>query len=159
MINENESNTTVTVKINEIPIDDKQEQEKQQHIDDMASKTPDISSSIIKLATCEKKVEPIEVNDQNSRDKSKRIRRKQHDLSTSLDMSVDKTRHINDHEQRQPLFEQPIILEGKRSRKPTTRLELTELTLVKQELAICQVNLDSRVVGLCIDRLNGCLMS
>jgi hypothetical protein len=41
----------------------------------------------------------------------------------------------------QPLFEQPVIVEGKRSRKPTSRLELTELATPKKELSIPQVNL------------------
>lgn len=40
----------------------------------------------------------------------------------------------------QPLFEQPIILEGKRSRKPTSRLELSDLETPKKELSIPQVN-------------------
>lgn len=38
----------------------------------------------------------------------------------------------------QPLFEQPVILEGKRSRKPTLRLELSDLTRTKKELSIPQ---------------------
>lgn len=38
----------------------------------------------------------------------------------------------------QPLFEQPIILEGKRSRKPTSRLELSDLEAPKKELVIPQ---------------------
>ena len=40
----------------------------------------------------------------------------------------------------QPLFEQPIILEGKRSRKPTLRLEMSESTPTKKEFSIPQVN-------------------
>ena len=40
----------------------------------------------------------------------------------------------------QPLFEQPIIIEGKRSRKPTSRLELSDLETPKKELAIPQVH-------------------
>ena len=40
----------------------------------------------------------------------------------------------------QPLFEQSIILDGKRSRKPTSRLEISELTPRKKELLIPQVN-------------------
>ena len=43
----------------------------------------------------------------------------------------------------QPLFEQPIILEGKRSRKPTLRLELSDLTPTKKELSIPQVDQSS----------------
>ena len=41
----------------------------------------------------------------------------------------------------QPLFEQPVIVEGKRSRKPTSRLEITELSPPKKELSIPQVRL------------------
>ncbi len=40
-----------------------------------------------------------------------------------------------------PLFEQPIVLEGKRSRKPTLRLEVSDLIRAKKELAIPQVNI------------------
>jgi hypothetical protein len=39
----------------------------------------------------------------------------------------------------QPLFEQPVIVEGKRSRKPTSRLEISELATPKKELSIPQV--------------------
>ena len=38
----------------------------------------------------------------------------------------------------QPLFEQPVIVEGKRSRKPTSRLELSDLATPKKELSIPQ---------------------
>jgi len=40
----------------------------------------------------------------------------------------------------QPLLEQPVILEGKRSRKPTLRLEISELVPTKKDLIIPQVN-------------------
>lgn len=43
-----------------------------------------------------------------------------------------------DQSDTQPLFEQPIILEGKRSRKPTSRLELSDLEAPKKELVIPQ---------------------
>lgn len=41
----------------------------------------------------------------------------------------------------QPLLEQSVILEGKRSRKPTLRLEISEPTPVKKDLLIPQVTL------------------
>lgn len=41
----------------------------------------------------------------------------------------------------QPLFEQPVIVEGKRSRKPTSRLELAELSPPRKEFSIPLVNL------------------
>jgi len=40
----------------------------------------------------------------------------------------------------QPLLEQPVILEGKRSRKPTLRLEISEVIPAKKDLIIPQVN-------------------
>ena len=49
----------------------------------------------------------------------------------------------SDDESLQPLLEQPTILEGKRSRKPTARLELGALTPSKRTLTIPQVKLGS----------------
>ena len=47
---------------------------------------------------------------------------------------------VNDSEfEEQPFFEKSVILEGKRSRKPTSRLEISELTPRKKELLIPQV--------------------
>jgi hypothetical protein len=63
-------------------------------------------------------------------EKPKRAGRKKKDL-TSTDSFNNDT---------QPLFEQPVIIEGKRSRKPTSRLELSDLTTPKKELTIPQGN-------------------
>jgi len=67
-------------------------------------------------------------------EKPKRAGRKKRDV---------KNENFNDDNamDTQPLFEQPVIVEGKRSRKPTSRLELTELATPKKELSIPQVNL------------------
>lgn len=46
----------------------------------------------------------------------------------------------------QPLFEQPVIVEGKRSRKPTSRLELSDLETPKKEFAIPQVDFFRREI-------------
>lgn len=40
----------------------------------------------------------------------------------------------------QPLFEQPIVLDGKRSRRPTARLDISDSTPSKKELSIPQVS-------------------
>jgi len=67
-------------------------------------------------------------------EKPKRAGRKKRDV---------KNENVNNDDamDTQPLFEQPVIVEGKRSRKPTSRLELTELATPKKELSIPQVNL------------------
>ncbi|CAF0806726.1 unnamed protein product [Adineta ricciae] len=64
------------------------------------------------------------------------------DKNTSLESEKEKiidTSATEDEEMdTQPLFEQPVLLEGKRSRKPTSRLELAKLTPTKKELTIPQ---------------------
>lgn len=73
-------------------------------------------------------------------EKPKRGGRKKRELTASIsDINAE---HVN-HEQvvdTQPLFEQPIIIEGKRSRKPTSRLELSDLEAPKKEFSIPQVS-------------------
>lgn len=67
-------------------------------------------------------------------EKPKRGGRKKRDVS-----DVKTENSTNDHAMdTQPLFEQPVILEGKRSRKPTSRLELSDLATPKKELSIPQ---------------------
>lgn len=45
---------------------------------------------------------------------------------------------VDEYSDTQPLFEQPVVLEGKRSRKPTSRLELSDLETPKKEFTIPQ---------------------
>ena len=74
----------------------------------------------------------VEQEEQTNIDKPKRAGRKKKELTNSLNNDS-----LNDT---QPLFEQPVILEGKRSRKPTSRLELSDLATPKKELSIPQGN-------------------
>lgn len=82
----------------------------------------------------EEPIAPQVEHEQTSVEKPKRGGRKKRDgneLKTEnsiLDYAMDT----------QPLFEQPVILEGKRSRKPTSRLELSDLATPKKELSIPQ---------------------
>jgi hypothetical protein len=62
-------------------------------------------------------------------------------------MNVEKPESDNEKEETkteqldaQPLLEQAVIIEGKRSRKPTLRLEISELVHAKKQLPIPQVN-------------------
>ncbi len=52
----------------------------------------------------------------------------------NIDEKVDKENYT------EPLLDQSFIIEGKRSRKPTLRLEITESISTKKELSIPQVN-------------------
>lgn len=73
-------------------------------------------------------------DEQKAIDKPKRPGRKKRDLSSTSDIQTENADNT------QPLFEQPVIVEGKRSRKPTSRLELSDLTTPKKELSIPEVN-------------------
>ncbi len=62
-------------------------------------------------------------------------------------MNIEKPESDNEKEETkteqldaQPLLEQAVIIEGKRSRKPTLRLEISELVHAKKQLPIPQVN-------------------
>jgi len=55
--------------------------------------------------------------------------------------SKSETKKTDNELNAQPLLEQSFILEGKRSRKPTLRLEISELTPAKKDLSIPQVNI------------------
>jgi hypothetical protein len=91
-----------------------------------AIETNEESDALI-ISTEETKIEQ-EIN------KPKRAGRKKREL-TSENLNNDSLVDT------QPLFEQPVIVEGKRSRKPTARLELSDLTPPKKELSIPEVNL------------------
>jgi hypothetical protein len=84
------------------------------------------------------KVEDEQINIE----KPKRAGRKKRDLTAISDV---KTENFNNDMDTQPLFEQPVIIEGKRSRKPTSRLELSDLATPKKELSIPQVNIHVRL--------------
>jgi len=73
-------------------------------------------------------------------DKPKRAGRKKREITSLNDIKTENFNNDNAMDT-QPLFEQPIIIEGKRSRKPTSRLELSDLETPKKELSIPQVNL------------------
>jgi len=73
-------------------------------------------------------------------DKPKRAGRKKREVTSLTDIKTENLNNDNAMDT-QPLFEQPIIVEGKRSRKPTSRLELSDLETPKKELSIPQVNL------------------
>jgi hypothetical protein len=79
-------------------------------------------------------IEPLKIEDE----KPKRAGRKKRDLTTISDVKIDNFNSDNAMDT-QPLFEQPVIVEGKRSRKPTSRLELSDLATPKKELSIPQV--------------------
>jgi len=64
----------------------------------------------------------------NSPEKVKRVGRKKRDESISMKNEAP------------PLFEQPVIVEGKRSRKPTSRLELTDVSPPRKEFSVPQGN-------------------
>jgi hypothetical protein len=57
------------------------------------------------------------------------------------DVSSKSETEITDNE----IDAQPVILEGKRSRKPTLRLEISELVPAKKEFSIPQVSLTLRL--------------
>jgi len=59
--------------------------------------------------------------------------KEKHDASSKSEIEI-----IENEVDTQPLLEQPTILEGKRSRKPTLRLEISELVPAKKELPIPQ---------------------
>lgn len=77
--------------------------------------------------------ESIESNEipTNSPEKVKRVGRKKRDETISMKNSMEN--------ETQPLFEQPVIVEGKRSRKPTSRLELTDVSPPRKEFSVPQV--------------------
>jgi hypothetical protein len=79
----------------------------------------------------EQPIEPPKIEDE----KPKRAGRKKRDLT---DVKIENSNSDNAMDT-QPLFEQPVIVEGKRSRKPTSRLELSDLATPKKELSIPQV--------------------
>ncbi|CAF4186728.1 unnamed protein product [Rotaria sp. Silwood2] len=71
----------------------------------------------------QKNIEKIENGDE----------RENHDVASKLESETKETEL-----DAQPLFEQPIILNGKRSRKPTLRLEISESIPAKKDLSIPQ---------------------
>ena len=64
---------------------------------------------------------------------------KKQDTPLPSDTNHENLKTSNDPEA-PPLFEQPILLEGKRSRKPTARLEISEPTTPKKEVSLPQGN-------------------
>ena len=104
-------------------------------------KTVDVIENKEELSVPATPVEQIEIPQIEEQliniDKPKRAGRKKRDV----DSKVENLNNDNAMDT-QPLFEQPIILEGKRSRKPTSRLELSELSPPKKELPIPQVSND-----------------
>ncbi|CAF3398567.1 unnamed protein product [Rotaria socialis] len=70
-------------------------------------------------------------------EKPKRPGRKRKELTSTSSVKEENLDNSNIADT-QPLFEQPIIVEGKRSRKPTSRLELSDLETPKKELSIPQ---------------------
>ena len=65
--------------------------------------------------------------------------KEEQNLSSTLPSNIDNGKDQHQDNNNQPLFEQPIIVEGKRSRKPTSRLELTDLSPPRKEFNIPQV--------------------
>ncbi|CAF3681523.1 unnamed protein product [Rotaria sp. Silwood1] len=86
----------------------------------------------------EQEITPKEEDEKVNVEKPKRPGRKKRESSSILDTKEEANLNIANNMDTQPLFEQPIILEGKRSRKPTLRLELSDLTTPKKELSIPQ---------------------
>ncbi|CAF3552882.1 unnamed protein product [Rotaria sp. Silwood1] len=86
----------------------------------------------------EQAITPKEEDEKVNVEKPKRPGRKKRESSSILDTKEEANLNIANNMDTQPLFEQPIILEGKRSRKPTLRLELSDLTTPKKELSIPQ---------------------
>lgn len=80
-----------------------------------------------------------EEGEQINVEKPKRGGRKKRDVTSITDVQSE---NLNNDlaMDTQPLFEQPVIVEGKRSRKPTSRLELLDLATPKKELSIPQVS-------------------
>jgi hypothetical protein len=94
--------------------------------------------SNIEQPTVQEAITPKIEDQQINIEKPKRAGRKKRDVSLSNDIKPENLNNDNIMDT-QPLFEQPIILEGKRSRKPTSRLELSDLATPKKELSIPQV--------------------
>ncbi|CAF1143635.1 unnamed protein product [Adineta ricciae] len=80
----------------------------------------------------------VEQSESAQVEKPKRGGRKKREITAAI--SDVKAEHVNNEHvvDTQPLFEQPVILEGKRSRKPTSRLELSDLETPKKEFSIPQ---------------------
>jgi hypothetical protein len=76
----------------------------------------------------EEKQTNIENSDSNGEQEKQDVSSKSESETTDNEMDA------------QPLFEQTVILEGKRSRKPTLRLEISEFLPTKKELSIPQVS-------------------
>ncbi|CAF1113631.1 unnamed protein product [Rotaria magnacalcarata] len=76
-------------------------------------------------------------NERINIEKPKRPGRKRKELTSTSSVKEEDLDNSNIVDT-QPLFEQPIIVEGKRSRKPTSRLELSDLETPKKELSIPQ---------------------
>lgn len=127
MTSELKADALPTGKIDE-QINNEQEKEP---IDDIPLKTPEVSDP---TAAIQEAIEPIDGEEQIALDPPKRSARKKREPTSTVDQNID-------HEMvdTQPLFEQPIIVEGKRSRKPTSRLELSESLTSKTEAPIPQV--------------------
>lgn len=87
----------------------------------------------------EEPIIPKNEDEQIDVEKPKRPGRKKREISSVNDIKTDNLNNDNAVDT-QPLFEQPIIIEGKRSRKPTARLELSDLETPKKELSIPQVS-------------------
>ncbi|CAF1288442.1 unnamed protein product [Adineta ricciae] len=91
------------------------------------------------LKTTDQQEEPeVEQSESAQVEIPKRGGRKRREITAAI--SDVKAEHMdNEHAvDTQPLFEQPVILEGKRSRKPTSRLELSDLEPPKKEFSIPQ---------------------
>lgn len=98
-----------------------------------SNEEPDVLPSNVDETTIPK-IEEEKINIE----KPKRPGRKRKELTSTSSI---KEENLNDTNavDTQPLFEQPVIVEGKRSRKPTSRLELSDLEAPKKELSIPQV--------------------
>ena len=127
MTSELESDALPTGKIDE-QINSEQQKEP---IDDIPLKTPEVSDP---PPVIHEPTKPIDGEEQMALDPPKRSARKKREPTSAVDQNLD-------HEivDTQPLFEQPIIVEGKRSRKPTSRLELSESSTSKTEAPIPEV--------------------
>ncbi|CAF1035629.1 unnamed protein product [Rotaria sordida] len=93
---------------------------------------------IVSTSSVEQTIIPKVEDEKINVEKPKRPGRKKRESSSTVDMKEEENLNAINTTDTQPLFEQPVILEGKRSRKPTSRLELSDLTTPKKELSIPQ---------------------
>ncbi|CAF4158091.1 unnamed protein product [Adineta steineri] len=128
MTSENNLNTNKDVTINGEEKVSLEEEESSTTIDTKNVKEPAVDSIEETLPIDEGKQMNGEKFDNADEKKEKRDVSSNSENETTADDDMDT----------QPLFEQPIVLEGKRSRKPTLRLEILESLPTKKELSIPQ---------------------